>query len=133
MGLQEGTRAVNVGKPFSSRQGKLEKGFVPCTAANPSGRREKQLQWAALAEVSGATCLQAPLLLLILAGGTHMPSLLHLHCVRHAPSPAPLYCWEVSKSQSWSRGLETSLTLLAKSKKQKQLALYPHFSKGYKC
>lgn len=72
--LQKGTAAVKVGKPFSSRQGKLEKGFVPCTAANLAGQRKKPSQRAALTEVSGATHLHASLPLLILAGVTHMPS-----------------------------------------------------------
>lgn len=72
--LRKGTGAVKVGKPFSSRQEKLEKGFVPCTDANPSGQRTKPSQTAALTEVSGATRLHTSLPLLILAGMTHMPS-----------------------------------------------------------
>lgn len=126
MRLQKGTGAVEVGKPFSSRQGKSDKSFVMCTAANPSRQRKKPSQTAALTEVSGATCLHASLPLLILAGMTHMPS---PHLCHTCNIPFPLY-WVGSekKSKSWSKGLETSLT--AQSNKQKQLVLFPCFFEG---
>lgn len=96
MRLQKGTGAVKVGKPFSSRQGKLEKGFVPCNTANPSRQRKKPSQTATLTEVSGATRLHASLPRLILAGMTHMPS---PHLCYTCTIPFPLY-WVGSKKQA---------------------------------
>lgn len=124
MGLQKGTGAVKGGKLFSSRQGKLEKGFVPCTAANPSGQKEKQPQTAALTEVSRATCLHASLPLLILAGVTHMLNL-RLCYTRTAPSP-PRTGREVNKSQSWPSGLGTSLSG-QKVRSRSSLLYFPAF------
>lgn len=96
MRLQKGTGAVEVGKPFSSRQGKSEKGFVTCTAANPSGQGKKPSQTAAPTEVSGATCLHASLPLLILTGVTHM---LSPHLCYTCNIPFPLY-WVGSERKS---------------------------------
>lgn len=124
--LQKGTGALKVGKPFSSRQEKLEKGLVPCTAANPSGQRKKPSQTAALTKVSGATRLHASLPLFILAGVTHMPSP-HLCYTWNIPFPLHWVGSEKNR-KSWSKGLETSLT--AKSNMQKQLVLFPCFYEG---
>lgn len=89
MGLQEGTRAVEGGKPFSSKHGKLEKGFVSCTAANPSGQRERNnLKWQLSPRCQGQHVFTLHSHLLILAGVTHMPRLC-LRCAGQAPSPAP--------------------------------------------
>lgn len=88
MRLQKGTGAVKVGKPFSSRQGKLQKSFLPCTAANPSRQRKKPSQTAALTEASGATRLHASLPLFNPTGVTHM---LSPHLCYICTTPFPLY------------------------------------------
>ena len=53
------------------------------------GERGKEPQMAALAEVSGATRLHVSLLLVTLAGMTHMPSL-RLCCATRALCPSPV-------------------------------------------
>lgn len=89
IGLQGGTGTITGSEHFTSRQGESETGFVLYIAANQSGERGKEPQMAALAEVSGATCLHASLLLVTLAGMTHMPSL-RLCCATRALCPSPV-------------------------------------------
>lgn len=110
VGLQGGTGTITGSERFTSRQRESETGSVLYIAANQSGERGKEPQMAALAEVSGATRLHASLLLVTLAGMTHMPSL-RLCCTTHTlcPSPVLWVCARGNKSQNRSTELETSL------------------------
>lgn len=126
MRLQKGIGAVKVGKPFFSRQGKLEKGFVPCNAANPSGQRKKPSQTAALTEVSGATRFHASLLLLILAGTTHMPS---PHLCYTCTIPFTLY-WVGSEKKARAGPKGQKPLSQQKVTSRSSLFYFPAFLKG---
>lgn len=110
------------GKALSSRQGKLRERLYIMHCCQ-SIRAEKHPQTGAPTEVSGVTCLHASLLLVILAGVTHMLSV-HLCYARQALSRCAGQ--EVNKNQSWSRELETSLSW-QKVRSRSTLLYFPAF------